>query len=230
MSKEDLEDMGIKKTLKFLPVVIVAGILYSCGTGGGAENGASVVVELKSISPTTAQIDLFDLVDSNGDGTCDYYLIPTQDTLISATFNVKSINPEKINPSDVNIYKYELSFSKEDEVSPTLKPLTLNMSCTAVVDQDTTCQATAVPLKLKKCILDYMVFANIANASYGVNIKFYGNEVLYDNNINISGYFRFDAGHFGDDGCTVDNNLLYSDINNCECCQYIDDPNYCAGC
>ncbi|WP_029521713.1 hypothetical protein [Persephonella sp. KM09-Lau-8] len=236
MNKEDLEDMGIKKlTLKFLPAVIAAGIggiLYSCGTGGGAENGASVVVELKSVSPSTIQLDLYDQKDNNNDTICDYYTVPTEDTFLDAVFYVQPINEEKINPSDVNIYKYKLSFAKENSFSPKLKPVTFNnMTCTAVVGKDTTCKAVAVPLNLKLCLLNYIRVKNIQKPlSYTVNIKFYGNEIIYDNDLDITGKFRFDAGQFlneNDDNCTGNPSSAQRD---CTCCQYIDDADYCAGC
>ena len=220
--------------MKFLPAVIAIGvgnILYSCGAGGGGtENGASVVLELKSIKPSSLQVDLYDLVDKDNDGTCDDYYIPTDDILVTSTFFVKPVNPDKITPSDVNIYKYTVSYTGEDNSSPKLKPITIKTTCSAVVGKDSSCEATIVPLKLKKCILDYMVFAGISSTSYKVNIKFYGKEVLYDNDLDVSGDVRFDAANFikNDDQCS--GNPPYYGMNHCDCCQYIDDADYCAGC
>ncbi len=168
----------MKKLFYTLPVIF-SFIFSSCGVGGNADSGVSVLLEVKNVVPAYLEIDLIKKIDNDNNGTCDDFTIPTGDQ-ISVTF--KSVIPEnsKVQPSDIIITSYKVYFyPKNKDIN--VPPQSFGASCLIPAGATQTC---TFPVFLSSKKLDF--YKNNWQDEFDIVIEFRGKEVIYDKSLTIN--------------------------------------------
>ncbi len=174
----------MKKRVFLAVFAVFSSILFSCGTGGGSDTGASVMIEIGSISPTYLEIDLLYKIDNDGDGTCEDYTIPLGD-IIQVSF--KSVVPEetKIQPSDVIITSYKIRYIPRTlEYAETVEE-NFKGTCLIPAGQTATCSFPIFNKNLKG--RNGIFYRHGWFDDYDIEITFTGKEVIYDKTLHIRG-------------------------------------------
>ncbi len=168
--------------LNFLfPLMLI--FISSCGTGGNSDEGISSVIEIERITPQFLKIDLVKKIDNDDDGTCDYYETPIGDS-IQITFRSKVPDKIRIQPSDISITEYTLTYYPKTDIRIPVYTESFKTSCTIPAGQTATCTFPVFNTNDKRRFYRNMWFDD-----FDVEIQIKGKEVIYDRSITLYGNF-----------------------------------------
>ncbi|NPA53623.1 MAG: hypothetical protein GXO21_03035 [Aquificae bacterium] len=173
--------MIVKRIFSFF-IVSMSFFIFSCGTGGGIDEGISSLIEIEKINPTYMEIDLIKKFDDNDDGICDNYLIPLGD-IVQITFKSIVLENTNIQPSDINITSYKVRYIPKTRKDIPIEEETFKTTCLIPAGQTRTCE---FPLfyKNKKELFYRMGWFD----DFDIEIILYGKEVIYDKSISLKGH------------------------------------------
>ncbi len=173
----------MKSLVKGLFAAAIFTSVVSCGTGGNADSGASVLLEIDSIIPSFLDIDLVEKRNNDNDTICDECYIPIGDS-VDITF--RSIVPENstIQPSDISIVSYTVTYiPKTKDVPVEFRVMQFPGTCLIPAGQTRTC---TFPIFLDSFKKTFYIQGWADNYDLKITIK--AKEIIYDKTLTITGY------------------------------------------
>ncbi len=187
------------KTVLYIFIALIPAFMLSCGVGGSADNGASVILEA-SLTSEYPQIDLIRKIDNDQNGTCENYTIPTDD-FIEITFKSKVPENSKLPPSDVIIESYRIKYIPLKKNLPSFEE-ELTGNCIIDAGETKRCR-----FPIFKSFDKYTFYVQGRDDDYRIEIRIHGKEVLYDKSIDLTVSGTVGIGDFqqeGEPNCTFE--------------------------